>query len=149
TDRGQLIFRPAYPIAAGVRYRAVFHPPGASAIETTIASPVKDAAPASHVVNVFPSGDEWPDNTLRLYVVFSSPMSRGEASAHLRILDANGKPLDGVFLPGEELWDPSHTRLTLTFDPGRIKRGLVSNASMGAPIADGARYTLVVDREWL
>src|SRR5262249_26981212 len=47
-----------------------------------------------------------------------------------------------------ELWDPDNRRLTMTFDPGRIKRGLVSNTHMGTPIAEGARYTLVIDREW-
>jgi hypothetical protein len=148
-DRGQLVFRPSYPIAPGVEYRVVFRPPGGPPVETTIASPVKDVAPMAHVEQVFPSGDEWPSNLLRLYVQFSAPMSRGEAGTHLRVLDANGKPLDNIFLPGEELWDPDHRRLTLTFDPGRIKRGLTSNTSMGAPIAEGARYTLVVDREWL
>jgi hypothetical protein len=75
-------------------------------------------------------------------------MSRGEVAAHLRVLDAAGKPLQGIFLPREELWDPANRRLTLTFDPGRIKRGLVSNTRMGTPIAEGERYTLVIDREW-
>jgi hypothetical protein len=36
----------------------------------------------------------------------------------------------------------------MTFDPGRIKRGLTSNEKMGPPIAVGRRYTVVVDREW-
>lgn len=148
-DKGQLIFRPAYPIAAGVQYRVVLHPPGGVARETTIATPPRDVTPSAHVEQVFPSADEWPSNTLRLYVQFSAPMSAGEASTRLRILDANGKPLDDIFLPGEELWDPAHRRLTMTFDPGRIKRGLTSNVGMGAPIANGSRYTLVVDRQWL
>jgi hypothetical protein len=51
-------------------------------------------------------------------------------------------------LPGEELWDPSFQRLTMTFDPGRIKRGLTSNEAMGPPIVEGKHYTLVVDRDW-
>lgn len=148
-DHGQLVFHPSYPIAAGVTYRVVFHPPGGAAISTTIAGPARNATPAARVEQVFPSADVLPSNTLRLYVAFSAPMSRGEASAHLRILNAAGQPLEGVFLPGEELWDPAHQRLTLTFDPGRIKRGLVANTTMGTPIADGARYTLVIDREWL
>jgi hypothetical protein len=126
----------------------VFRPPGGAAIETTIAGPARNTTPAARVQAVFPSGDELPSNTLRLYVYFSAPMSRGEAAAHLRILGADGHPLESVFLPGEELWDPENRRLTLTFDPGRIKRGLVSNSRMGPPIAEGARYTLVVDREW-
>jgi hypothetical protein len=36
----------------------------------------------------------------------------------------------------------------MTFDPGRIKRGLESNAAMGPPIAAGERYVLVIDRGW-
>jgi hypothetical protein len=52
-------------------------------------------------------------------------------------------------IPGEELWDPGFRRLTMTFAPGRIKRGLTSNESIGPPITEGKRYTLVVDRDWL
>jgi len=44
--------------------------------------------------------------------------------------------------------DPAFQRLTMTFDPGRIKRELTSNKAMGPPIAEGKRYTLVIDREW-
>ncbi len=36
----------------------------------------------------------------------------------------------------------------MTFDPGRIKRGLTSNEAMGPPIVEGKRYTLVIDRDW-
>jgi hypothetical protein len=75
-------------------------------------------------------------------------MSRGEAEQHIHVLDATGKMLPGVFLPGQELWDPNNQRLTMTFDPGRIKRDLTSNRAMGPPIADGRRYTLRIDREW-
>src|SRR5262249_46593626 len=39
-------------------------------------------------------------------------------------------------------------RLTMTFDPGRIKRGLTSNQTMGPPIGEGQRYSLVIDRDW-
>ena len=59
-----------------------------------------------------------------------------------------GKELRALFLPGEELWDPDGQRLTMTFDPGRIKRGLTSNEAMGPPVAEGQRYTLVIDRDW-
>ena len=147
-DTGELVFRPRYPISPGVRYRVVFRPPAGAAIETTIAAPDRNATPTAHVEHVYPSDDVLPANTLRLYVYFSAPMSRGEAAAHLRVLDAAGAPVVGIFLPGQELWDPDNRRLTMTFDPGRIKRGLVSNTRMGTPIADGARYTLVIDREW-
>jgi hypothetical protein len=78
-------------------------------------------------------------------------MSRGEAAQHIHVLDEHENILQGsqgVFLPGEELWDPNFRRLTMTFDPGRIKRGLTSNVTIGPPIAEGKRYTLVIDKEW-
>jgi hypothetical protein len=85
---------------------------------------------------------------LRLYIYFSAPMSRGEAEQRVHVLDDRGQILRDVFLPGQELWDPSNRRLTMTFDPGRIKRDLTSNRAMGPPIAEGKKYTLVIDREW-
>jgi hypothetical protein len=75
-------------------------------------------------------------------------MSRGEADRRIHLLDNHGKALADVFLPGEELWDREYRRLTLTFDPGRIKRGLTSNETLGPPIVEGKRYTLVIDRDW-
>ena len=75
-----------------------------------------------------------PSNLLRLYIVFSAAMSRGEAAAHIHVEDNNGKVLPDELLPGQELWDPAFRRLTMTFDPGRIKRGLTSNKTIGPPI---------------
>ena len=36
----------------------------------------------------------------------------------------------------------------MTFDPGRIKRGLTSNEAIGPPLTEGKRYTLVIDPDW-
>lgn len=143
-----LVFRPSFPIAPGVGYRAVFQSPGGPAIEKTFSGARGETIPLARVEHVYPSGDVLPSNLLRLYIYFSAPMSRGEAGQHIYILDEKGKVLPDVFLPGEELWDPRYTRLTMTFDPGRIKRGLTSNQKMGPPIAEGNRYTLVIDRDW-
>jgi hypothetical protein len=150
-DQGILIFRPTYPIAAGVKYRAVFHAPGSSPLEKTFDGPPKDTTPVARVSQIYPTADVLPSNQLRLYVYFSAPMSRGVAAQYIHILDENGKALQGteaVFLPSQELWDPGLQRLTMTFDPGRIKRGLTSNERIGPPLAEGKRYTLVIDREW-
>jgi hypothetical protein len=146
-ESGTLIFRPKYPLAAGPRYRAVFRGAGGP-IEKTFEGPARSVTPSARVERVYPSADVLPSNQLRLYIYFSAPMSRGEAEQRIHVLDADGKPLRGVFLPGQELWDPNNTRLTMTFDPGRIKRDLTSNKAMGPPIAEGKRYTLVIDREW-
>lgn len=148
-EAGSLVFRPRYPFAPGVRYRAVFRPPaGGVPIEKTFEGPARAVTPLARVENVYPTASILPANLLRLYIYFSAPMSRGEAAARIHMLDGKGTVLAGVFLPGEELWDPAGKRLTMTFDPGRIKRGLTANMAMGSPIAEGKPYTLVVDREW-
>lgn len=148
-ESASLVFRPTFPIAPGVQYRAVFRPPeGGAPLERVFNGPPRDLTPSTRVEHVYPSSDVLPSNQLRLYIYFSAPMSRGEADTHVHVLDENGKVLPGVFLPGEELWDPGFQRLTLTFDPGRIKRGLTSNEKMGPPIAERKRYTLVIDRDW-
>jgi hypothetical protein len=148
-ENGTLVFRPTYPIAPGVHYRAVFHPPsGGAPVETTFDGPPRETNPRTRVEHVYPSSDVLPSNQLRLYIYFSEPMSRGEAAHYIHFLDENGKVHNDLFLPGEELWDPNFTRLTMTFDPGRIKRGLTSNQTIGPPIVEGKRYTLVIDRGW-
>ena len=58
-------------------------------------------------------------------------MSRGEPARRIHLLDKDARELTGEFLPGQELWDPAGQRFTLTFDPGRIKRGLEANQKMG------------------
>jgi hypothetical protein len=144
-----LIFRPQFPLAAGVRYRAVFRQPGSrAAVEQTFNGPPRNVTPATRVDRVYPTADVLPSNQLRLYVYFSAPMSRGGAAQRIHLLDKDGRELTAEFLPGEELWDPNVQRLTLTFDPGRIKRGLASNQRMGPPLAEGQQYTLAIDREW-
>jgi hypothetical protein len=57
--------------------------------------------------------------------------------------------VSGAFLQlDEELWDSSRRRLTLLFDPGRIKRGVRTNLEQGAPLIDGRRYRVVIDGGW-
>jgi len=148
-ENGTLVFHPKYPLAAGPHYRAVFTPAGAPRIEKNFPT-VRDhdARATTRVEHVYPSADVLPSNQLRLYIYFSSPMSRGDAERRIHLLDARGQVLSRVFLPGQELWDPNNRRLTMTFDPGRIKRDLTSNRAMGPPIAEGRRYTLVIDRDW-
>ena len=68
---------------------------------------VLGAAPSTRVVQVYPSGDVLPSNQLRLYIYFSAPMSRGEAEHRIHVLDSHGQALPGIFLPGDELWDPN------------------------------------------
>ena len=111
------------------------------------ASAARGGGPA--VVGISPSADSLPANLLRFYIEFSSPMRLNEAGAHLALLDARGVEVRNVFLRyKEELWDGRRRRLTVFFDPGRIKRGLRPNLEPGMPLAVGRRYTLRVRAGW-
>jgi hypothetical protein len=148
-DNGTLVFQPRYPPAAGVRLRAVFHPPGGARVETTFLDQAVQAEPTTFVSAVYPSTDEVPDNLLKLYVVFSAPMSRGEAWQRIQLLDESGSPGDAPFLEiDQELWDPTNTRLTLLFDPGRIKRGVLPREQLGPALIENREYTLLIDPAW-
>lgn len=98
---------------------------------------------------IYPSAATVPENLLKFYLHFDRPMSRGEAYAHLQLLDAAGRTIPDAFLElGEELWDATGTRCTLLFDPGRVKRELVPNQTAGSPLRSGQKYTLVVKPGW-
>jgi hypothetical protein len=138
-----LVFRPRFPLTRGVAYRAVY--PGGTF--TLDAAPA--LAPTARVEHIYPSASILPANELKLYIYFSAPMSRGEAWQHIHLLDDAGRPVPLAFLElDQELWDPDHRRLTVLFDPGRIKRGLVPTNEIGPPVAEGKHYRLVIDREW-
>jgi hypothetical protein len=152
-----LRFEPRFPLTPGVAYRAVFHPdrlPGHAgstepAVETVLRVPKPAPAAPTVVTHIYPSRDELPENTLKFYLHFSAPMSRGEAYDRIHLLDAAGKPVEAAFLElGQELWDPAGKRFTLFFDPGRIKRGLKPREDLGPALEAGKRYTLVIDRAW-
>jgi hypothetical protein len=136
-----LVFRPRFPIEPGIGYHGTF--PGGG----FVCDPAPKPAPSTRVEHVYPSTDVLPANTLKLYICFSSPMSVGEAFQHVQLLDDSGKAVPDAFLD-EELWDPDHKRLTILFDPGRIKRGLVPAKEMGTAIVEGKHYTLVIDSGW-
>ena len=143
-----LIFQPRFPLQPGLRYRAVF----TSAPEPITLSfdiPKSEATVSTTVEHVYPSTDRLPENQLKFYLHFSAPMSRGEAYRRIHLLDGRGDPVDLPFLElDEELWDREGKRLTLLFDPGRIKRDLVPHEEVRVPIKEGETYTLVIDRDW-
>ena len=150
-----LRFRPRYPLDRGRRYRAAFRPakvPGATPTSPEVVSSHLEPKPdrARTVVSrVDPSGDRLPENLLKFYVHFSGPMGRGEAYDRVRLLKEDGTAVDLPFLRlGEELWDPTGTRLTLLIDPGRIKRGLRPREEHGPVLEAGRTYTLAIDPAW-
>ena len=147
-EDGTLTFRPRFPLASGVTYHAMFHAAGMSPVEAVFHGPSPAAAPATRVVAMYPSSPELPANQLKLYIVFSAPMQSGDVWPRIHLIDQDGKPSVLPFVElDQELWNRDHTRLTLLFDPGRIKRGVKPNVDMGPVLEEGKRYTLVIDRE--
>ena len=159
-----LRFRPRFAPAPGLDYTARFdgaalysrvrrEPPAGLAAAKT-ASWVYDVpvtAPSTVVREIYPTGDVVPMNLLRMYVEFSAPMASGR-SYELVKLYAEGDSLveEPFFTAGGtvELWDPDHTRLTILFDPGRIKRDLKPHEELGLPLREGKRYRLIIDSAW-
>ena len=148
-EKGTLAFRPKYTPSPGLNIRAAFHAPGRAAIEARFTEPKLRLEPSAYVEHVYPSADLLPDNLLKFYIQFSEPMSRGEAWDRIHLLDENGARVELVFLEiAQELWDRDNRRLTVLFDPGRIKRGLIRRQQMGPALVDGKQYSLVIDRDF-
>jgi hypothetical protein len=154
---GALRFTPLYPFDPGRPYRVRFDPDhlpggagsGLASLESTMALAAVEGTPSTRVVGVFPSGDEVPENLLRMYVRFSAPMGRRSGVEHIALLGADGTEIEGAVLPLDyELWSPDHTRFTVLFDPGRVKLGILPNRELGRPLEAERTFTLVISREW-
>jgi hypothetical protein len=148
-ENGDLIFVSRYPLGPGMRYRAELRLPSKEPVIKIFETPKADDTPTTFVEHIYPSTDLLPENQLKFYIHFSAPMSRGEAYDRIHLFDAAESTVEDVFLElPEELWDPEARRLTILFDPGRIKTGLVPNMEMGTALEAGKSFTLVIDREW-
>jgi hypothetical protein len=141
---GENRFVPRYPPQPGAAYRVTV-----ADESVVIRVPERVARAAAEVSQVYPTAPVLPENLLKFYLQFSAPMSRGEAVRRVHLLKANGEEVSAPFLEiDEELWDRDARRLTLLFDPGRIKRGLLPREEVGAALVPGQKYTLVIDAAW-
>lgn len=156
-----LRFVPQYPLTPGISYRAYFDPARLpvrrelALLEATFPIPRPETAP-TRIVEVYSTRRFLPENNLKFYIHFSAPMARGEAYKQLRLIKIETKDkkrtetvIERPFLElDEELWDPSGTRFTLLFDPGRIKRGLKPREELGPALEEGKQYALAISQEW-
>jgi hypothetical protein len=154
---GAIRFTPLFPFDEGRPYLVRFEPgrvtgadaAGLGVVETTVGRPASTALPSTGVARVYPTGDLVPENLLRMYVEFSAPMGRKSGVEYISLLDHAGKEIPGAVLPLDyEFWSPDHTRFTVFFDPGRVKKGILPNQQMGRPLETGRVVTLVISREW-
>jgi hypothetical protein len=100
-------------------------------------------AMAQHVVAFAPSAPVLPANTLRVYFVFDRPARGFIPQSEVQLIGSDGKRIEDPFMDfGTELWSPDGKRLTILFDPGKIKRGVEAPNSELAPLKAGATYTI-------
>jgi hypothetical protein len=100
---------------------------------------------APQVVSISPAARSIPANTLRLYVTFDHPARGVVSTRDLRLLDNAGRTIDRAFMDfGQDLWSPDGRRLTVLFDPGRVKRGVEGDGESAAPLQVGHSFTVEV-----
>ena len=145
-----LIFTPYYPFEKGLTYTV-----RTKHLDTDVYSyhtfvlETSEKHYAAELLSIYPSADVLPENLLRLYFYFSTPMKKGEVLKHIQLVDSKGNTDTHVFMQfKQELWSPDGKRLTLLFDPGRIKRGVSTNLELGPALQEGNTYQLVISGEW-
>lgn len=161
-DNDALRFKSRFGFIAGINYAASFdiqklyelvNEPCAinhSKITCTFQMPDEKKISYPRVEKLFPTSDTLPMNLLKAYIYFSEPMRQGQAYNRIRLYNITEKCYeeDAFLAAPVELWDREHKRLTLFFDPGRIKRDLTPNLQLGLPLKEGNRYRLEIDKNW-
>jgi hypothetical protein len=149
SEGGALVFRPRFGLDPSLTVKARYAAPGEKAVEVVFPGRARAAVGTTVVSGVHPSVERVPANLLKFYVDFSAPMQRGDVWRFIRLLDDQGVAQELPFLEIEqELWDREQKRLTLLFDPGRIKRGVMPREEGGGALEVGKSYTLVLDAAW-
>jgi hypothetical protein len=149
-------FIPQFPFRPATRYEVNYFPTPRSPLESPavvkreITIPAQSAAEPTRVTAIYPSAATLPENQLRFYIHFSAPMAAGHAYEHVKLIKPDGTPDKRAFLEiGEEMWDRSGQRLTLLFDPGRVKKGLKPREEFGPVLEPGKTYRLLIGKDWL
>ena len=98
-----------------------------------------------YVERIYPTSDSIPQNILRMYVQFSTPMKTIDNFENIKLYDAEAQEVKGaIFKNVNELWNDDQTQLTLIFDPARVKTGLKAHDSLGRALRSGEFYELQV-----
>ncbi|HEX6890105.1 MAG TPA: Ig-like domain-containing protein [Chryseolinea sp.] len=140
-----IVFKPLIPFTSGLTYEVSVAGKAIGRIEVPV--PVYSDLPALKAI--YPSQDTLPENLLKFYFEFSHPMREGQALKHITLIKNGTDTLLGTFLDLQpELWNRDYTLLTLWLDPGRIKRDLQPNQTLGVPLEHATSYTLVVRPGW-
>ncbi|GAA4278685.1 hypothetical protein [Aquimarina mytili] len=98
------------------------------------------------VSTIYPTADTLPENLLRAYIEFSQPMKTTNNLEHIKLINSKGEEIKGaIFNNAYELWDTSQKRLTIIFDPARVKTDLVANKNLGRALQPGEQFSIKID----
>lgn len=140
-----VVFKPLIPFTRGFKYEVSWR----NKLLTAIQIPADENRVNPKVVSVYPTGKSLPENLLKIYIVFSKPMQEGKAVENIAVIKNGADTVSSVFLNLEpELWNKERTILTVWLDPGRIKRELQPNQSLGPPLEIGNRYEIIIKPGW-
>jgi hypothetical protein len=139
-----VIFHPVIPFTRGLHYEIWVN----EKLTEEIIIPGLPANEVPRVVGVYPMQDTVPVNILKIHIHFSKPMQEGQASQKLILIKNNRDTVNSAFLELQgELWNKERDMLTVWFDPGRIKRHLQPNMTMGPPLEENTNYLLLI-KDW-
>lgn len=152
---GRIDFTPSFPFDRGRSYTLELFTDRLQSkreprvISKTLSLPGEAQTPVTRVLSVDPSTDVWPANILRVYIHFSNPMSSESAVGKITLREASGVEVAAAFVPLDaDFFNQAHTRYTLFFDPGRVKRGILPNRQYGRALVPGRKYVLEVSSQW-
>ena len=145
-----LIFTPYYPFENGLTYTVRTKDLNTGKyFDSNFVLEATEKRNVAELLHIYPSAEELPENLLRFYLYFNSPMKQGKALKHIHLVDSNGDKDTQAFMQfKQELWSPDGKRLTLLFDPGRIKRGVSTNLELGPALLEGNIYQLEISGDW-
>lgn len=144
--KGNITFTPVIPFSQAHEY-SIAHK--GKQIATFIVENEWDTK-APELLAIYPRRDTVPVNILKIYLEFSKPMQHvGSPLDFITVRDITTDIKVMPFLDLEaELWNKDHTRLTLWFDPGRIKTDLIPNKEKGLPLKENHSYSIHIDQRW-
>ncbi|WP_425639002.1 Ig-like domain-containing protein [Algoriphagus yeomjeoni] len=145
-EGGMIIFSPLIPFTRGQSY-AIFN--GDKKLGDVLIPNLDSNESDLSLIEIYPTQDSVPENLLKLFLKFSKPMREGQSVNYLTLIKGDTDTLSGVFLDLQpELWNDDQTMLTVWLDPGRIKRDLIPNQKMGAPLSKSEKYRLIISSDW-
>ena len=149
---GQIEFAPDFDFVSNTFYEAEIDGRAFGLGKTyreRFSIPGKSNLSVPQVTQIYPTVDNFPANILRFYVYFSEPMRRQTNRSLIKLKDEAGKEISAAFVVlNQELWSADGRRLTVLFDPGRIKRGVAANTEKGLALEAGKSYQLLIEAGW-